>query len=345
MTAARASVLTSLLLAGCGGAQSSLDPAGAGAERIAGLFWGMTVGSVLIWLAVVGLTVWAVRAAPERHGQRSARLLIVGGGVVFPTVVLAGLLVYGLAMLPPLLASPPSGSLVVRVEGEQWWWRVRYPHADHNSGTVELASHNSGTVELANHNSRTVELANELRLPVGEPVEVELESRDVVHSFWVPALGGKADVIPGRTTRLTLQPTRTGTFRGVCAEFCGASHALMAFTVVVLERPDYERWLALQATPARPDHEPRGRERFLQSGCGACHTVRGTRADGVVGPDLTHVGGRVSLAAGTLPNDRDGLRRFVARAGELKPEVHMPAFGMLPDDDLEALVAWLDGLE
>ncbi len=316
-------VLLALLASGCAGPQSSLDPAGMGAEGIARLFWGMTGGSVAIWLAVVGLTVWSIHAAPERHDRRSARLLIVGGGVVFPTVVLAGLLVYGLAMLPPLLARPPAGSLVVRVTGEQWWWRVRYPAP--GGGTVELA--------------------NELRLPVGEPVEVELESTDVVHSFWVPALGGKLDVIPGRTTRLTLWPTRTGTFRGVCAEYCGASHALMAFTVVVLEAPEYARWRALQAAPARVEPESRGRDLFLSTGCGACHAVRGTPADGVVGPDLTHVGGRTSLAAGALANDGEGFRRFVAQADTLKPEVHMPAFGMLPPDDLAALATWLDGLE
>jgi cytochrome c oxidase subunit 2 len=149
-------------------------------------------------------------------------------------------------------------------------------------------------------------------------------------------------------TRLTLQPTRTGVFRGACAEYCGDSHALMSFYVQVQEKDELDRWLAHQRRPARPPAEPlgvRGRELFLANGCGACHTVRGTPADGVVGPDLTHVGSRLSLAAGILPNEADDFRRWIARPEHVKPGVLMPAFGMLPPDDLRALAAWLEGLE
>jgi cytochrome c oxidase subunit 2 len=323
-----AALVGALLVAGCRGPQSALDPAGRGAERIADLFWWMTTGTLIIWLAVIGLAVYAIRIRHEAHSRRTADLLIIGGGAVLPTVVLTGLLAYGLALLPDLVGPVPAGTLQIAVSGEQWWWRVRYFTPGGNGATVDLA--------------------NEVRLPVGERVEFHLQSPDVIHSFWVPSLGGKIDMIPGRTNRLVLEPTRTGTFRGACAEYCGTSHALMSLYVVVLEPADFAAWLARQQEPARPPVLPlaaRGQELFLANGCGACHTVRGTPADGVVGPDLTHVGSRLSLGAGILPNDPEAFRRWIAHTEGVKPEVLMPAFGMLPPEDLQALAAYLDGLE
>jgi cytochrome c oxidase subunit 2 len=318
--------IVGLLLAGCAGPQSALEPAGRGAERIAELFWWMSFGAVIIWLAVIALALYAVRACPEAAGQRRTNLLIIGGGAVIPTLVLAGLLIYGLALTPELLAPAPAGSLKIAVTGEQWWWRVRYFPAG----------------------SAPVDLANEIRLPVGERVEFSLHSPDVIHSFWIPALGGKIDMIPGRVNRLTLEPTRTGVFRGACAEYCGTSHALMSFSVMVQEPEDFARWLVRQAEPAQEPQTPtaaHGRELFLANGCGACHTIRGTEADGVVGPDLTHVGGRLGLGADVLPNEPDAFVRWIARTDEVKPGVHMPAFGMLPAEDLQALTAYLEGLQ
>jgi cytochrome c oxidase subunit II len=315
-----------LLSPACDGPQSALAPAGRDAARIADLFWWMTAGAAVVWLGFVGLTIYAVFVSPRRHDEDGARGLIVGLGVVLPTAVLAVLLAFGLAMLPDLLRPAPAGSLRIQVSGEQFWWRIRYLAPD----------------------GAPVDVANELHLPVGEPVELELHSPDVIHSFWIPALGGKVDMIPGRRTRLRLEPTRTGVFRGVCAEYCGASHAFMAFPVVIHERPAFDRWLAGQAAPARPPTAPlaqRGAERFLASGCGACHTVRGTAADGVVGPDLTHVGGRRTLAAGRLGNQASDLRRWVAHPAALKPGVTMPRFDMLPADDLAAIAAYLEGLK
>lgn len=311
---------------GCAGPQSALDPAGRDAERLANLFWGMTAGAAAIWVLVIGLTVYASRFARHPHDARGAKLLIVGGGVVFPTIVLAGLLVYGLAILPALLAPAPEGSLKVLVTGQQWWWRVRYfPRGE-----------------------SPVDLANEIRLPLGEPAEFLLESPDVIHSFWIPPLGGKVDMIPGRRTRLRLEASKLGTFRGVCAEYCGTSHALMMFPVVVETPEAFQGWLARQARPAVLPSDPvaaKGLQVFLSSGCGACHTIRGTAADGIVGPDLTHVGSRLSVGAGVLPIGVEALRRFIARTDELKPAVHMPAFGMLPAPDLNALAVYLKGLE
>jgi cytochrome c oxidase subunit 2 len=312
-------------LVGCSGPQSTLDPAGRGAARIAELFWGMTAGAVVIWAAMMGLALYTVARRRTEPSPRAPGLLIVGGGVVLPIVVLTGLLAWGLAALPPLLAASDSDRTIA-VTGEQFWWRVRYlvPGGE------------------------AVELANELRLPVGEAVELQLESRDVIHSFWVPALGGKVDMIPGRRTRLTLEPTRTGVFRGVCAEYCGTSHARMAFAVVVSDEQEFARWLAQQAEPARPATEPlavRGQELFVRSGCGACHTVRGTVADGVIAPDLTHVGGRLSVGAGLLASEPDGFQHWIAAPDRLKPGSAMPSFAMLPTEDLQALAAYLEGLE
>ena len=320
-----APVAALLLFTGCGGMQSALDPAGRGAERIADLFALMASGAVVIWVAVVGLSIYAFRIRPEPH-ERGHALLVIGGGAVFPTLVLCGLLVYGLAMLPELIAPAPEGSLSISVRGHQWWWRVRYPTPDGD----------------------TVELANELRLPVGEPVEFLLDSPDVIHSFWIPSLGGKLDMVPGRTTRLTLHPTRTGVFRGACAEYCGTSHALMNFYVIVMRRDEFDRWLTHQATAADPPAgalAERGSEVFLANGCGACHTVRGTPADGVIGPELTHVGSRLSLGAGIMQNRPEDFADWIARPDRIKPGVHMPAFGMLPSEDLRALAAYLDGLQ
>lgn len=305
--------------------QSALDTAGQEAERIAELFYWMVGGGLVIWLAVVSLAIYAYVQHKPLH-RKGARLLIVGGGVVFPTLVLTGLLAYGLSLLPFFLAPAPKGALRIQVTGYQWWWRVRYRPAT----------------------GQPVELANELRLPVGAPVELLLDSGDVIHSFWIPALGGKMDMIPGHQTRLRLEPTRTGTFRGACAEYCGTSHAWMAFPVVVQEVSEFERWLAEQAEPAVPPPEPlaaRGAQSFIANGCGACHTLRGTSADGVLGPDLTHVGSRLSLGAGRLENEPEDFSEWVAHTEDVKPGVLMPAFHMLPREQLLALSTYLESLK
>jgi cytochrome c oxidase subunit 2 len=308
---------------GCSGDQSALDPAGREAEDVARLFWIMLAGAIVLWAAVVGVAVYAAHIRPRQHAEWVGRALILGGGVALPLVVLTGLLVPGLAMIPALRA--PGGPLRIEVAAEQWWWRIVY----HQPGRGPVAS------------------ANEIRLPRGQRIELELTSPDVIHSFWVPSLAGKVDAIPGRRTRLVLEPTRAGTFRGACAEFCGTSHALMAFVVVVMEPAEFDAWLEREATPAAPPPDgpaARGAELFQELGCGGCHTIRGTHAQGVIGPDLTHVAGRRRLGAGTLPNDHASRVRWIAATGEVKPEVRMPAFGMLPAAELEALASYLGSL-
>jgi cytochrome c oxidase subunit 2 len=239
--------------------------------------------------------------------------------------VLAGLLTWGLALMADL--RQPGDGLEIAVSGEQWWWRVDYrmPGRD-----APVAS------------------ANEVRLPRGQRVELELTSPDVMHAFWIPSIAGKVDMIPGRVNRLVALPTRTGTFRGVCAEFCGESHALMAFSVEVMEPAAFEQWLAQQAAGAIAPATPlaaQGQALFDQVGCGACHAVRGTAAEGTIGPDLTHLAGRATLAAGILPNDREALVRWIGHAETIKPGSRMPSFGMLPEGHIQAIAAYLEGLE
>jgi cytochrome c oxidase subunit 2 len=328
-----------VFISACGGPQSALTPAGSAAELIAEIFWSMTGAGIAIWIAVIALTLWAARRSardetapspsdepPGPAHQRRDSILIIGGGALVPTIVLTALLVYGLAPIPTLLAPAPDGSLRITVVGEQWWWRVRYePPA-----------------------GAPVVLANEIRLPIGEPVEFRLESPDVIHSFWIPSLSGKIDMIPGRVTRLALTPTKTGVFRGACAEYCGTAHALMSFYIVVDQKPAFERWLADQQAPALEPMEAaavRGRELFFANGCNACHTIRGTSAAGVIGPDLTHVGNRLSIGAGTLANEIEPLVQWIARTEHTKPGVLMPPFGMLPQEELKALAVYLKGLK
>lgn len=284
----------------------------------------MTGGAVVIWVAVLILALVAIRMQPA-WGERRGGWLIIGGGAIVPTIVLAGLLAYGLAMLPGLVAPAPEGSLTVSVAGELWWWRVRYPE----------------------RGGKSIELANEIRLPVGEPVQFELSSSNVIHAFWIPSLGGKRDMIPGRVTRLALTPTKTGIFRGTCAEYCGTSHALMSFEVVVMEREEFAQWWDAQLQEAAAPAEPvatRGQALFIGNGCGACHTVRGTPARGVIGPDLTHFGSRLTLGAGTLTNQGAAARQWIEHVNRIKPGALMPAFPMLADEDLTALAAYLRGL-
>jgi cytochrome c oxidase subunit 2 len=310
-------------LAACGGPQSALVTAGRDAAHIAELFNVMTIGSLMVWVAVVVIAIYTIRVG-ESHSQHSANLLILGGGVVAPIVVLGALIAYGMPLVPTVLKRGAESGFAIHVTAKQWWWRVQYRTPE---GLIETA--------------------NELRLPVGDRVELELASPDVIHSFWVPSLAGKMDMIPGRLTRLALEPTQTGTFRGACAEYCGASHALMAFSVVVMEPAAFRAWLAAQRQPAQTPTDPlavRGEAAFMANGCTACHAIRGTPAAGLIGPDLTHVGSRSRLAAETLPNDREALVRWIGQADRIKPGVHMPTFRALRTDDLSALAAYLGGL-
>ncbi|TWT94317.1 Cytochrome c oxidase subunit 2 precursor [Neorhodopirellula pilleata] len=280
----------------------------------------MAAGAVVIWFIVVGLAVYAI-IYPGKHDARKTGLLVIGGGAVFPTVVLTALLTYGLSILPGLQRPAPEGSQVIEVVGVRWWWRVFYHLPD----------------------GRRVETANEIHLPVDEAVEFQLASEDVIHSFWIPSLGGKTDMIPGRQNRLKLFPTKAGVYRGACAEFCGAAHAQMAFDVIVEPRDEFNQWLATMAEPSTVNHP--GSVVFDRLGCGACHAIRGTNANGFVGPDLTHFGRRRSLGAAILANTRENRKRWITHTHQAKPGVEMPAFEHLEEQELDQLVDYLGALQ
>ena len=313
-------------LAGCAGEQSALAPTGLEAERIAQLFWIMTIGGAVILVMVIALTAIAMLGSARWRARLGRDGLIIGGGIVFPFVVLSALLVYGL-VLTGSEASPTAQAEPMRVTvvGERWWWRVIYEDGD----------------------GRRFESANELRIPVERPVEVSLLTADVIHSFWVPKLAGKLDMIPGRKNVLRLVAHQPGISRGQCAEYCGGAHALMAFYVVAVPEDEYAAWLREAAGPAAAPSKPeavRGQALFMASGCGGCHTVRGSAARGTIGPDLTTYGARRSIAAGTLPNTPDDTARWIAHNQTIKPENLMPPYGIFDATELRALAAYLHSL-
>jgi cytochrome c oxidase subunit 2 len=234
-----------------------------------------------------------------------AAAVIVGG----LTVLIVGSFLADRAMF----ATRGQNALEVRVTGHQWWWRLEY--RDPASG-------------------RWIETANELHVPLGRTTRVSLGSADVIHSFWVPNVSGKIDMIPGRRNTLDLTPRREGWFRGQCSEFCGTQHAHMAFDVKVDSPTTFDAWLATQssgATPATDPNASRGAQVFALS-CASCHAVRGTDASGRAGPDLTHVAARRSIAAGTLPMSRGGLQAWIAQPQALKPGTLMPTVPLAPAD-------------
>lgn len=309
---------------GCSGEQSALDPAGWDAQELASLFWIMLSGAGIVWLLVIFATLGAVRYHPQAFASIRPGWFIFLSGVVFPTICLGGLLVYSLQLLPG--ARDVSADMTIRVSGEQWWWRVSYEGP----------------------RGEDVVSANEIKIPSGATVEFELTSPDVIHSFWIPVLGGKMDMIPGRTNRLLLRPNKPGTYRGVCAEYCGTSHAFMGFPVVVQTQSEFDDWLKLETTDAVQPISPaaaNGERLFMNTGCRACHTIRGTEARGEIGPDLTHFGGRKTIGAGILANTSVNLERWLRDTGKLKPAVRMPEFSMLHSNEIGDLAAYLTGLK
>jgi cytochrome c oxidase subunit 2 len=308
------------------------------AEAIASL--GVVVGiiALLILVGVEGALIWAAwrfRASgsegPARQLEGMTRIEIAWTAI--PVVILAvvfALMLGTMREISSAAAAPaPSGgaaALTVRAIGWQWWWEFRYPGA-----------------------SRDVVTANELHIPANTVVDLALEAHDVIHSFWVPELAGKMDLIPGRTNHLRLYASRTGTYAGQCAEFCGVEHAWMRITVIVDEPAEFSRWLDAQAAPRVPPGPAsqagpaQGERVFTASVCASCHAIRGSTAIGLAGPDLTHVGSRKTLAAGALPNDAASLRAWIADPQRYKPGALMPRVP-LSDADLDALVVYLGSL-
>ncbi len=319
-------LLTAAVLAGCGDRQSVLNPKGPFALELTQLSWLLFGVGIAVLMIVMAATAGALWGSDRMRARLASVRAVVWAGVVFPVVTLTGLLTYGVVLTRAAAVAPDAdpSALHISVFGEQWWWRVTY---EREAGTITAA--------------------NEIRIPTGRPVLFKLTSPDVIHSFWVPNLGGKVDMIPGRTTLLRLQADAPGIYRGQCAEYCGGPHALMAFEVVVLAQAEFETWLDLQAKPAaEPASEAaqRGHDLFLASGCGACHAVRGTPAAGTIGPDLTHLGSRRSVGVDTLPLTEANIRRFIHDGQRIKPGNLMPQFRIFAQADLDAIATYLAGL-
>lgn len=318
--------LALLGLQGCAGIQSAFEPTGIEAERINVLSWLLILFSTAVLVGVCAIAAAALFGGDALRARISGERLVVGGGIIFPVLALSLLLSYGFYLMGPgLPVAHRDGGLRIEVEGKQWWWRVTY----------------------VDQNGRRIESANEIRLPVGRPVEIALTSADVIHSFWVPKLAGKLDMIPGRSNRMTLHVTEPGISRGQCAEYCGGPHAFMAFLVVAVPEDEFVAWLDREAADALPPSGGEaviGQTLFQSSGCVACHRVRGTVAQGTIGPDLTHVGSRHSLAAATLENDPAAFVRWIRDSQHVKPENLMPSLEIFTARELAQLASYLDQL-
>ena len=307
----------------------ALDPEGPVADSAAGLWWLMLAlgaGVFVIFAVFLGVGLFRARPgdAPEAGPQPPDRFgpWLVGGGVALPLVVIAIVFAATVHAMRDVPTTAPDGALVVEITGHQWWWEVRYP-------------------------AEGITTANEMHIPVGRAVALQLTSADVIHSFWVPALGGKLDLLPDRTNTLVLEADEPGRHLNRCAEFCGLQHTLMGMDVVA-EPPDaFAAWVAgrqpAAAEPALADGQ-RGRDVFLGAGgCASCHTVRGIAATGTMGPDLTHVAGRASLGAAAVPNTPEERARWVSDPHTIKRGVAMPA-PEISAEQLRDLLAYLEGL-
>jgi cytochrome c oxidase subunit 2 len=307
---------------------SAIHPQGPAAEQIAQLWWVLLAAGGAIFVLVMVLLVVALlrrpRGAdlPAALAQPGGGRMIVLGGVVMPVLVLTAVLALTVNTLLALAAPAAGDETVVEVIGHQFWWEVRYP----DQGVIT---------------------ANELHIPAGAPVRLRLAASDVIHSFWVPELHGKLDMIPNQTNTLRLQADQPGIFKGLCAEFCGVQHAKMTFLVVAQPEAEFRAWLAAQRESAALPGEPlaqRGLQVFLGAGCTHCHAVRGTDATGNLGPDLTHLAARRTLAAGILPNEQTNLANWITNPQHSKPGNLMPPTP-LADADLQALLAYLATLQ
>ena len=307
----------------------SLDPQGPVAEAMADLWWlmlGLGVLVFLVFAVVLGFGLLRRRPASDEESSGRATSIFgrwfVIGGVVLPALIVLVVFVGTVAAMRAVPDEAPSDALVVEVVGHRWWWEVHYPE-------------------------QGVTLANELHMPVGRPIALQLTSADVIHSFWVPALGGKMDLLPEDTNTLILEAAEPGEHASQCAEFCGLQHTQMGL-VVVAEPPDqFASWVADQQQPAA---EPagataeRGLDVFMSANCSSCHSISGVTENAAGGPDLTHLASRSQIGAATLPNNFDSLADWITDPHTSKPGVEMPATD-LTDEELDALVTYLETLE
>jgi cytochrome c oxidase subunit 2 len=320
--------------------QSALDPAGPQAGRIIDLWWLMFYVTGAVFVVVMAMLVASLARSRRPHSGEAADLPdtrpervrerrmshVVMASVAATVLILFVFLIHSFVTGRALDSVSTKDHLTLKVTGHQWWWEVQY---DNSTAAYVVTT------------------ANEIHIPLGQPVLFKLSSTDVIHSFWVPNLHGKTDLIPGHENVTWIRADQEGTYRGQCAEFCGYQHAHMAFTVVVEPYEKFKAWydsqLAPAAEPATPQ-QSRGRQVFLSSPCVMCHTIRGTDAGSRVGPDLTHIASRATIAAGTLENTRGHLAGWVVDSQRIKPGNHMPPNDLEPAD-LQALLDYLQSLK
>jgi cytochrome c oxidase subunit II len=319
-----------LTLTGCEQSPNMLDPRGPRAARIADLWWLMFWLGTAVYVIVLGLLFFVMFAPRARlpevvNSRRFGKgTFVLVGGAIIPGIILGAVLIATM-WTQRVLSAPEPTALTIEVTGFQFWWSVRY--REHGIIT-----------------------ANELYIPVGQRVQVELLSADVIHSFWVPRISEKLDMFPGYTNSLILHADEPGTYVGICAEFCGLQHARMQFMVVALPEQEFAAWVARQSRPAAapPDElTQRGLEVYVNRDCVSCHSITGlANAAGadIIGPDLTHLASRTTLAAGTMDNTPGNLAAWIVNPQGIKPGNRMPN-SILSAEELEALLAFLSTLE
>ena len=309
------------------GTPSMLKTSGAGATQVERFWWVLFGISAAVFALVMGLVLVAVarRRRPDPLGREDrvawGDRFILTSGVVLPALILTGTFVLTLHQMQLLSSKATRADLTIRVTGHLWWWEVAYPN-----GAVT---------------------ANEIHIPTGERVRVLLTTDDVIHSFWVPQLQTKTDMIPGRRNQNWLETSTPGRYRGECAQFCGLQHAHMIFFVIAEPPEVFQAWVAYQARPALEPSDPQaaaGRSVFVEQTCAGCHVIRGTSAAGLVGPDLTHLATRQTIAGGTLPDDPPDLAGWISDPQHAKPGAVMPPT-QLSQGDLASLVAYLRSLQ
>jgi cytochrome c oxidase subunit II len=326
-------LIVSIPLAGCEGWQSALDAQGPAAHTLASMFWTFVAVLGTVWLLTMVALLISLRkrrpalADPLATDPGTERRMTITISVAVALTLVTVITLTGLSYAAQtVLFSHKDGDLTLTITGQQWWWEITYEDEQP---------------------SRVFTTANEIHIPVGEPVLIKLEASDVIHSFWVPNLTGKMDAIPGRQNQLQIQAERPGVYRGQCAEFCGLQHAHMGMLIIAETKEDFERWRSHQISPAlmssHPEHQ-RGMEIFLSKPCVMCHQVRGTDAGGKVAPDLTHVGSRRYIGAGTLETTRGNIAAWIVDPHGVKPGVNMPTIQLEPDE-VQPLASYLEGLK
>ena len=324
-----AALVLGAITTACSGFQNPLNPAGPQANTIASLTWLFIGVCVVVYALTLAVAAWAVlrRRKPSDDSPDTSRRIgwVIGIAVGITVVILIGLTVTSVVAGRGLLSPSGPGAITVNVVGHQWWWDFTYDDVNPN---------------------QVFSSPNELHIPVGVPVVLKAESRDVIHSFWVPNLHGKRDLIPGFATHTWIQADKPGVYRGQCAEFCGHQHAHMAFLVVAEPMDQFLRWIENQrrgAPQPATDLQKRGHDVFMKGPCVMCHTIRGTAAGSRFGPDLTKVASRQTIAAGTLAMTRGHLAGWISDSQSVKPGNRMPP-NLVSGEDLQALLAYIETL-